>query len=219
MPKSAPAWPRPCVSDIVTKVDRCRLLRIVNSRFINATADWGSDSRNGGAAVVAASLNISFRAQLVVPEQRQLYDYWVDKAAGREMPERADVHPGHFARLLPNISLIDVNAESGACRVRLAGTRLREVYDREITGLSVSDLDWGDKRDYWLAAYQRSIDEGKPAQGVVRGPCVNKEHLVQYWLKLPLQKAEAGRVCMLLCLDIFHPAGEEEEGLAMAVAT
>lgn len=147
-------------------------------------------------------------------EQRQLYDYWVDKAAGREMPGRADIHPGHFARLLPHVSLVDVGAEDHSCKVRLAGTRLREVYDREITGLAVSDLEWGDKRDYWLAAYRRTIEEGKPTQGVVVGPVMNKEHLVQYWLKLPLQRFGANEVGMILCLDIFQPAGEEEHGLA-----
>lgn len=192
-------------------------MRIINQRFINGVADWGSDSRNGGAAVIAASLNISFRAQLVAAEQRQLYDYWVEKSAGRDMPARCDIHPGHFARLLPNISLMDVNASDKSCKVRLAGTRLREVYEREITGLSVSDLDWGDKRDYWLAAYQRTIEEGKPTQGIVRGPVVNKEHLVQYWLKLPLRVNEQD-VGMLLCLDIYHPANEDENGQALAAS-
>jgi hypothetical protein len=194
-------------------------LRIVNHRFITVAADWGSDSRNGGATVIAASLNISFRAQLVVSEQRQLYDYWVEMAAGREMPVRADIHPRHFARLLPNVSLVDVCTEDRSCKVRLAGTRLREVYDREITGLAVSDLDWGDKRDYWLAAYRRTIEEGKPTQGVVRGPVVNKEHLVQYWLKLPLQRLGESGVGMILCLDIFQPAGEDEEGFSLVAAT
>lgn len=174
---------------------------------------------DGGATVVAISLNNTFRAQLVVPEQRQLYDYWVDKAAGRTMPDRADIHPSHFPRLLPSISLVEVEREKQCCRVRLAGTRLREVFDREITGLTVDDLDWGDKREYWLAAYRRAIEEGKPSQGVVRGPYVNKEHLVQYWLKLPLQRNGEDAVGMLLCLDVFQPASEEDDVIAKAVAT
>ena len=173
---------------------------------------------NGGAAVITASLNISFRAQLVVPEQRQLYDYWVEKACGRSMPGRLDIHPAHFPRLLPNISLVEVTAPGGNCRVRLAGTRLRDVYDREITGLDVDDLDWGDKRDYWLAAYRRTIEEGKPTQGVVRGPRVNKEHLVQYWLKLPLCCMTGNSVGMLLCLDMFQSATDNEEGFAQTAA-
>jgi hypothetical protein len=163
-----------------------------------------------GAAVIAGSRSIAFRAQLVVPEQRQLYDYWIEKASGRAMPERRDIHPGHIPRLLPNISLIEVDPLSGACRIRLAGTRLRDVYDREVTGLLVEQLDYGDKRDYWMAAYQRTINEGKPTQGVVRGPRVNKEHLVQYWLKLPLSRNDAAGVGLILCLDHFQSASEEE---------
>lgn len=157
---------------------------------------------------------MAFRAQLVLPEQRQLYDYWLEKASGRAMPRRADIHPAHFPRLLPHISLIEV--AEGRCRVRLAGTRLRDVYDREITGLYVDALDWGDKHDYWLAAYKRTIEERKPSQGIVRGPKVNKEHLVQYWLKLPLCDAAADGVGMILCLDLFHSASSEQQEVALA---
>jgi PAS domain len=168
--------------------------------------------------VIVGSANIAFRAQLVVPAQRQLYDYWIEKARGRPMPERRDIHPAHFPRLLPNISLIDIDPLDGACRVRLAGTRLRDVYDREITGLVIEDLDLGDKRDYWTAAYQRTVEEGKPSQGVVRGPRVNKEHLVQYWLKLPLCRDGATGVGMILCFDHFQSAAEDEMTLPKARA-
>ena len=52
------------------------------------------------------------------------------------MPDRADISPAHFPlRLLPQVSLIDAKLGSGKLKVRLAGTRLREIYDREITGL------------------------------------------------------------------------------------
>lgn len=154
-------------------------------------------------------MNIAFRAQLVVPEQRQLYDYWLEKAADRPMPCRADISPAHIPRLLPHVSLIEAASDTGNCRVRLAGTRLREIYDREITGLHLKDMNFGGKADYWMAAYRRTIDEGKPAQGIVRGPTVNKEHLVQYWLKLPLALASQGAVAMVLCLDFFLPAVED----------
>jgi len=161
---------------------------------------------------------VAFRAQLIVPEQRQLYDYWLEKAAGRIMPERQDIHPADIPRLLPHLSLIEVLPEDGRCRIRLAGTRLRDVYDREITGLYIDDLEWGDKRDYWLAAFRRTIEERKPSQGVVRGPRLNKEHLVQYWLKLPLcLNGGGGSVRMMLCLDYFQPAADDNQ-LAPAAA-
>lgn len=152
-------------------------------------------------------LDIAFRAQLIIPEQRQLYDYWLGRAAGRPMPARSDISPRDFPRLLPFVSLIDIEPETCRCKVRLAGTRLRDIYDREITGLYVDDLDWGDKRDYWLAAYARILDDGKPAQGVVRGPRLHKDHLVQFWLRLPLSLPD-GRVGMVLSYDIFRSASE-----------
>ena len=151
--------------------------------------------------------NIAFRAQLVVAEHRQLYDYWLDRAGGRPMPGRADISPAHFPRLLPFISLIEVAPGGARYRVRLAGTRLREIYDCETTGLYLDEMDWGDKRDYWLAAYHRIAAEGKPAQGVVRGPRTQKEHLVQFWLKLPLAIEPEG-VGMVLCYDAFMPAAD-----------
>jgi hypothetical protein len=157
------------------------------------------------------SVNIAFRAQLVVPEQRQLYDYWLSRAEGKALPARADINPAHIPRLLPFISLIDVHEKLPESRVRLAGTRLRDVYDREITGLRIEDLDLGPKRDYWMAAYRHTAFEGKPTQGIVRGPRVNKEHLVQYWIRLPLAAKDGKGVGMVLCLDYFLSGLEEEE--------
>ena len=157
------------------------------------------------------SVNIAFRAQLVVPEQRQLYDYWLSRSDGGSLPTRADINPAHIPRLLPFISLIDVEDELPQSRVRLAGTRLRDVYDREITGLRIEDLDLGPKRDYWMAAYRHTAIDGKPTQGIVRGPRVNKEHLVQYWIRLPLACGTGQGIGMVLCLDYFISGLEEEE--------
>jgi hypothetical protein len=163
--------------------------------------------------------NTAFRAQLVIPEQRQLYDYWCERAAGRAMPDRSEISPGHFPRLLPSVSLVCYEPETQRCRIRLAGTRLRDIYDCETTGRYLDELDWGDKRDYWLAAYHRIAEEGKPTQGVVRGPRTQKEHLVQFWLKLPLTHG-GDKVGMILCYDAFLPGSEVfetiEEKLAAA---
>ena len=149
----------------------------------------------------------AFRAQLVVPEQRQLYDYWLELAKTRQLPSRADFNPARLPRLLPGISLIDVVKPLENCRIRLAGTRLREIYDREVTGLCISELDWRDKRDYWLEAYNRTVDAAEPTQGVLQGPMLGKEHVVQYWLRLPLRTDGRG-VGMVLCFDHFVPASE-----------
>jgi hypothetical protein len=153
----------------------------------------------------------AFRAQLVVPEHRQLFDYWLQCCAGRKMPTRNDIKPTQVPRLLSGISLIDVAADLGLSTIRLAGTRLREIHDREITGLTIESLDWGNKRDYWMTAYRRTIERCEPTQGVLQGPRLHKEHMVQYWLRLPVCREENGKVDIVLGHDYFLPASEEIE--------
>jgi len=98
--------------------------------------------------------------------------------------------------------------------MKLAGTRLRDIFEREITGLTLRDLDWADKHAYWMAAFQRTIGKGVPTQGIVKGPRVQKEHLVQYWLRLPLRTSGKG-VGMVLCYDHFLTASDRlDDGLA-----
>ena len=150
----------------------------------------------------------AFRAQLVVPEHRQLFDYWLECCSGQEMPCRSDINPCKVPRLLPGISLISVAEDLMSSTIRLAGTRLREIHDREITGQTMGELDWGNKRDYWMAAYRRTAEQGVPTQGVLKGPRVHKEHLVQYWLRLPLSSKRCGPAEMILGHDYFAPAAE-----------
>jgi hypothetical protein len=159
----------------------------------------------------------AFRAQLVVPEQRQLYDYWLSKAAAGRLPGRCDIRPTEIPRLLSGITIIEIANDLSRSKVRLAGTRLRDVYECEITGLTLDDLEWNDKRDYWLAAFSRAVDEGLPAQGVVVAPRRDKEHLVQYWLRLPLASAD-GRVNMVLGYDLFMSAADRLEAEFAAIA-
>jgi PAS domain len=196
-------------------------LRISESRFIKAVSTYIVDIWARGAKLdfVINRTDISaFRAQLVVPEQRQLFDYWLKQANDRSMPARNDIHPTHVPRLLPGISLVDVATEVSHSTVRLAGTKLREIYDREITGLKIEDLDWNEKRDYWLASYNRTIYEAVPTQGILRAPRHAKEHMVQYWLRLPLFTQDAARVSMVLCYDYFMPASERLEEQMRLVA-
>ncbi len=157
------------------------------------------------------SMGSAFRAQLVVPEHQQLFDYWLDCCAGRAMPCRDDIKPAQMPRLLPGICLIDVSENLSQSKIRLAGTRLREIHDREITGLTIESLEWGNKRDYWMAAYRRTVEQCEPTQGVLKGPRIHKEHMVQYWLRLPICRAGSAKPDMILGHDYFMPAAEHIE--------
>lgn len=150
---------------------------------------------------------IAFRAQLVIAEQRQLFEYWLDRAAGAAMPARRDIRPADIPHLLPNISLMDILRSPCRMRFRLAGTRVRDIYDREVTGLYLDDIDWGAQADYWRTAHERVADTGRPAQGVVRSLRGYKDHLVHFWLRLPLV-TEGPEPAMILGYDVSIPVSQ-----------
>jgi hypothetical protein len=150
---------------------------------------------------------VAFRAQLVIADQRQLFDYWLERAAGAPMPARSDIRPGDIPHLLPFISLIEIHRSSWRFRFRLAGTRIRDIYDREVTGLYLDEIDWGGRADYWHAAHQRVAETADPAQGVVRSPRAAKDHLVHFWLRLPLA-TDGPQASVILGYDVSVPVSD-----------
>ncbi len=129
---------------------------------------------------------LAFRAQLVVKNQRRVYDYWRCCAGARRMPSRADIDPVAIPDLLPSIAILDCAGPLEDVRYRLAGTRLREIFGVELTNQRVFDLDLGSRRDYWMAAYSKVIGEKTPMQGALKGPLASRDHIILFWLRLPL---------------------------------
>jgi hypothetical protein len=146
---------------------------------------------------------LAFRAQLVIREQRELFDYWRSCANGRAMPSRADINPAAIAPLLPGISILDAGPQFRLV-YRLAGTRLREIFGQEVTGKSVFDLELGDKASYWRAVYRKVIEESVPMQGAIKGPLEDRDHLVLFWMRLPLAD-DGTMVNKVLCHDVTLP--------------
>ncbi len=142
--------------------------------------------------------NLAFRAQLVIPEQRALFDYWSECCGERTMPARRDIEPGRLRRHLSFVSLIDVELEpQQRYRVRLAGTGLREVFHQELTGHYLDQVPQAD-----CAALDRVVERGKPAQGISSLRNATEDHLIQFWLKLPLSH-DGASVNMILGYDVF----------------
>lgn len=145
----------------------------------------------------------AIRAQLIIPEQRELFDYWRAKCTDQRFPVRADIQPAELKSLLPSISLLDVlGPEPLHLRIRLAGTRLRDYFGIETTGRCLNDFELGDQRGYWEAAYREVIEGERPAQGVVPLVPWAQPHVFQFWLRLPLVDAD-GRIVMVLGHDAF----------------
>ncbi len=149
---------------------------------------------------------VAFRAQLVIPEQRQLFDYWLQRSASGGLPGRSDISPADIPRLLPHLSLLDVLPDAGGFRYRLAGSRLRDIFDREVTGTVIAPTGQDGKAGYWFTAHERVVRSARPVNGAMRGTRQSSEHLVQFWLRLPLSCRGNG-VDMILGHDLCVPVG------------
>jgi hypothetical protein len=162
------------------------------------------------------SSELAFRAQLILREQRELYDYWRACAQSRPLPSRYDIDPVAIPHLLPGLSLLDAGDGLDSLQYRLAGTRVREIYGAEITGRAVFDVGFQQKRDYWRAVYGKVIDERLPMQGAVRGPAAGREHLFLVWMRLPLAGL-SGAVERVLGYDAAVPSSLALTGASPAL--
>jgi len=147
---------------------------------------------------------LAFRAQLVIREQRELFDYWRACAKGNPLPSRSSISPAAIPSLLPGISILDASEKAEEIIYRVAGTRLREIFGKEVTGRSVFDLEFGEKRNYWMAVYRKVIQERVPMQGAIKGPVVDRDHVVLFWMRLPLSD-DSRTVNKILCHDVTLP--------------
>jgi len=72
---------------------------------------------------------------------RELYAYWEEKRGTRQAPERAEIEPGAIRGVLSDAFILALDRNAGH-PVRLAGTRVCALFDREIKGESFLNL-WG----------------------------------------------------------------------------
>lgn len=74
----------------------------------------------------------AFRARLGTGRLGQIFDYWHAKRPGEGLPARDAIDPSELVPLLPWLCILEPT-EAGVL-VRLAGTRVRELFGRELTG-------------------------------------------------------------------------------------
>lgn len=154
----------------------------------------------------------AFRAQLVHSGQRELFDYWIRSAGARPMPARSDLDPLKVPRLLSNLGLIDVREGVDRARFKLAGTRLHEIYGQEITGKRADEIFAGETASYWRRVHERVVATAFPLAGVVRGPAEGRDHIVLFWMRLPLSE-DGETVDRILCHDTAVPASCDRAGV------
>ena len=135
-----------------------------------------------------------------VRAHEEIFAYWASRREGAQLPTRASIHPAHFKRHLPTISLIDVRNEPRDYRLRLAGTGLYNVYGREITGRTLEDVYNTAAADYWRAELDKVVEQRRPGVGVHNFGWRGAGHLSILWLRLPLA-SDGVNVDMILGYD------------------
>ena len=120
----------------------------------------------------------------------ELFAYWASRRQGGRLPTRASIHPDHFKRHLPTISLIDVLGPDLVhprdYRLRLAGTGLYGVYGREITGHTLEEVYNTAAAEYWRTELDKIVESRLPGVGFHNLAWRGAGHLSILWLRLPL---------------------------------
>jgi hypothetical protein len=121
-----------------------------------------------------------------VRAHEEIFAYWASKRDGARLPARSSIHPAHFKRHLPTVSLIDVKSEPRDYSLRLAGTGLYSVYGREITGRTLGEVYNAAAADYWRTELDRIVEQRRPGVGVHNFAWRGAGHVSILWLRLPL---------------------------------
>jgi hypothetical protein len=99
---------------------------------------------------------------------RDLYTYWNSRRGDAATPDRKAIDPVAIPRLLPDVLLIE-RPRSRGTRVRLAGTRLCELFGRELRGTDLLSLWDEDSREETLALVDAVLDGRDIAVAGVQG--------------------------------------------------
>jgi hypothetical protein len=121
-----------------------------------------------------------------VRAHEEIFAYWASKRVGARLPARSSIHPSHFKRHLPTVSLIDVRSNPRDYSLRLAGTGLYSVYGREITGRTLDEVYNAAAADYWRAELDKIVEQRRPGVGVHNFAWRGAGYMSILWLRLPL---------------------------------
>lgn len=92
----------------------------------------------------------------------EFLDYWEAKRGGRALPARRDLDPVEFPRLLPVVTLADIEPDPFRVRYRLAGTMVVETAGMEITGRYLDEIAPPHILDDYHAIFRRCCEGFAP---------------------------------------------------------
>jgi hypothetical protein len=111
----------------------------------------------------------SFAAEaLSQPVLRRIVDYWIERAAGRPMPTRADIDPvPQRPSLVPFLSLVELRPPPRRFFFRVFGgvafEHRHDLVPRNLAWRYLEDVPVHNRKEDTLAAFARAADSGRPA--------------------------------------------------------
>lgn len=146
----------------------------------------------------------SVRNQILLPEQKAVFDYWRQKCLVGGIPSYKDIDPCFLSPYLPMISLTSLcpNSVNTRYKLRLAGTGFYKLYDDEISGRYLDEFQSREQHNYWQRIYNVMLKENRPRVGVTNPGTPSGSHMLQFWLRLPLS-CDGENTTMILGFDKF----------------
>ena len=145
------------------------------------------------------------------PRLKALEDYWWSVKPAHGLPGRQHIDPLEIPKLLPWLYLIDVmpsgattTGRSRHCfRVRLFGTGLVEMFQRDVTGRWLDGLYPEPHCSQMAAAYEQVIDARRPLRAAFTMPVEGREFVRFSRVACPLA-ADGERIDMLIGVHIYQ---------------
>ncbi len=147
---------------------------------------------------------LTFRAQLVIYEQRYIYDYWCREAARKIMPSEQAFQVDKIADVTPYLSLVKTDPQFHSFHYKSSGTQVNKIYGCNLSSMRFDQLKWGQHLPYWKVVYSKIMQEKIPLQGVTKGSVTGHNDFAMFWLRLPLSN-DGQTVSHVLCHDISFP--------------
>ncbi|MEC9345106.1 MAG: PAS domain-containing protein [Pseudomonadota bacterium] len=98
------------------------------------------------------------------PRGQILLDHWrrLKAANGGETPNRSALSPHELLPILPELTLVALNARIGEYHYRLVGTAVVEMAGRDATGRTLDETLYGPHLKQLLFPYDLAVDRAQP---------------------------------------------------------
>lgn len=156
----------------------------------------------GSVVLKPEPMTTAFLSVLPDPLLQSLYEYWLSRRHGREVPERRDIDPLDMPRtLLPHLLLVELEGAAPRVRYRLIGTEISTRYGEDFTGRYLDEVSGPYYRDLLQGIYRRMREQARPiyAEGLfhIGGNVIAKT------CRLYLPLAQDGEITMALAGQTF----------------